>query len=86
MQGEHRQMSAAARSANPQPRQPARATEAAPRAAARSAPMYAFVSSEVDEEFKLHLNDIPRQQPTLDVEGLKPSLLSRLLELVAPIK
>ena len=55
-------------------------------AAARSAPMYAFVSSEVDEEFKLHLNDIPRQQPTLDVEGLKHSLLSRLLELVAPIK
>jgi hypothetical protein len=87
MQGEYRPMSAAARSANPQPRQPARATEAAPaRAAARSAPMYAFVSSEIDEEFKLHLNDIPRQQPTLDVEGLKPSLLSRLLELVAPIK
>lgn len=58
----------------------------AARAAARSAPMYAFVSSEVEEEFKLHLNDIPRQQETLDVEGLKPSLLSRLLDLVAPIK
>jgi hypothetical protein len=48
--------------------------------------MYAFVSAEVEEEFKLHLNDIPRQQETLDVEGLKPSLLSRLLDLVAPIK
>lgn len=47
--------------------------------------MYAFVSSEVDEEFKLHLNDIPRQRETLEVEGLKPSLLSRLLDLVAPI-
>lgn len=57
----------------------------AARAAARSAPMYAFVSSEVEEEFKLHLNDIPRQRETLDVEGLKPSLLSRLLDLVAPI-
>ena len=29
--------------------------QATPRAAARSAPMYAFVSSEVDDEFKLHL-------------------------------
>ena len=58
---------------------------APPAARARSAPMYAFVSSEVDEEFRLHLNDIPRIQETLDVEGLKPSLLSRLLEFIAPI-
>lgn len=77
-------MSAAARSANPQARPSAPAAQT-PRAAARSAPMYAFVSSEVDEEFKLHLNDIPRQRETLEVEGLKPSLLSRLLDLVAPI-
>ena len=61
------------------------AHQPAPRAAARSAPMYAFVSSEVDDEFKLHLNDIPRQSESLEVEGLKPSLLSRLLEMVAPI-
>ncbi len=47
--------------------------------------MYSFVSSEVDEEFKLHLNDIPRFRESLDVEGLKPSFLSRLLEFVAPI-
>ena len=46
--------------------------------------MYSFVSSEVDEEFKLHLNDIPRFRESLDVEGLKPSFLSRLLEFVAP--
>ncbi|HEY5807371.1 MAG TPA: hypothetical protein VIT67_05360 [Povalibacter sp.] len=63
----------------------AREHQPAPRAAARSAPMYAFVSSEVEDEFKLHLNDIPRQRETLDVEGLKPSLLSRLLEFVAPL-
>ena len=61
-------------------------TPPAPRAAARSAPLYAFVSSEVEDEFKLNLNDIPRQSETLDVEGLKPSLLSRFLDLVAPIK
>ncbi len=59
--------------------------QAAPRAAARSAPMYAFVSSDVEDEFKLNLNDIPRQRATLEVEGLKPSLFSRLLEMVAPI-
>lgn len=63
----------------------AQAPQQAPRAAARSAPMYAFVSSEVEDEFKLHLNDIPRQRESLEVEGLKPSLLSRLLEMVAPI-
>ena len=61
------------------------AQQPAPRAAARSAPMYAFVSSDVEDEFKLHLNDIPRQNESLEVEGLKPSLLSRLLEMVAPI-
>jgi hypothetical protein len=77
----------AASSANPQMRRnPAAPAQPAPRAAARSAPMYAFVSSEIEDEFKLNLNDIPRQRETLDVEGLKPSLLSRLLDLVAPIK
>jgi hypothetical protein len=77
----------AASSANPQVRRnPAAQAQPAPRAAARSAPMYAFVSSEIEDEFKLNLNDIPRQRETLDVEGLKPSLLSRLLDLVAPIK
>ncbi len=78
-----------ASSANPQARHsiPAgRSQSPAPRAAAKSAPMYAFVSSEVDDEFKLHLGDIPMQRDTLDVEGLKPSLLSRLLDLWAPIK
>ncbi|HWK74897.1 MAG TPA: hypothetical protein VNQ81_11540 [Povalibacter sp.] len=47
-------------------------------------PVYAFVSSDIEEEFRLHLADIPRYQDTLDVEGLKPTLLSRLLDLVMP--
>ena len=82
----------AASSANPQVRHSTPATARAQepqrvaRPAARSAPMYAFQSSEVDDELKLHLNDIPRQPTTLDVEGFKPSLLSRLLDLVAPGK
>lgn len=79
----------AASSANPQVHRTApaaRPQSPAPRAAAKSAPLYAFVSSEVEDEFRLHLSDIPMQRDTLDVEGLKPSLLSRLLDLVAPIK
>ena len=61
-----------------------RTNAAAGRPALQSAPAYAFVSSDIDAEFKLHLADIPRYQGTLDVEGLKPSLLSRLLDLVMP--
>jgi hypothetical protein len=77
-------------SANPASSQVRHSTAGAARVpnappAARSVPTYTFVSSEVDDELKLHLNDIPRQKETLDVEGLKPSLLSRLLEIVAPI-
>lgn len=58
--------------------------QAAARPAMRPAPAYAFVSSDVDDEFKLNLGDIPRFREAMDVEGLKPSLLSRLLEFVAP--
>lgn len=54
------------------------------RPAMRPAPVYAFVSSDVEDEFKLNLGDIPRFKESMDVEGLKPSLLSRLLEFVAP--
>jgi hypothetical protein len=43
-----------------------------------------FVDSE--EEFRINLADIPRQQESMDVEGFKPSLLSRLFDLVAPLK
>ena len=75
----------AASPASSQVRHGAAAGRAPTQAAARQAPMYSFVSSEVDEEFKLHLNDIPRFRESLDVEGLKPSFLSRLLEFVAPI-
>lgn len=39
-----------------------------------------------DDEFRLNLSDIPRIRESMDVEGLKPSLLSRLFDLVAPLK
>jgi len=41
---------------------------------------------DVDDEFRLNLSDIPRMRESLDVEGLKPTLLSRLLDLIMPIK
>lgn len=41
---------------------------------------------EIEDEFRLNLSDIPRMRESLEVEGLKPSLLSRLLDLIMPIK
>jgi hypothetical protein len=68
------------------PTRPAGTT--ATRAAMQSAPVAAAVGGFDDhsDEFRLNLSDIPRMQESLDVEGLKPTLLSRLLDLVAPIK
>jgi hypothetical protein len=39
-----------------------------------------------DAEFRLDLSDIPRMRWSLHVDGLKPTLLSRLFDLVAPLK
>jgi hypothetical protein len=39
-----------------------------------------------DDEFRLNLSDIPLQRESLDVEGLKPTLLSRFFDLVMPLK
>lgn len=39
-----------------------------------------------EDEFRINLSDIPRMRESMDVDGLKPSLLSRLLDLVAPLK
>jgi hypothetical protein len=63
----------------------AHAPQQASRVAARQAPVHAYVSSEEEDEFKVNLNDIPRQGQSLEVDGLKPSLLSRLFEMLAPI-
>jgi hypothetical protein len=37
-------------------------------------------------EFRLNLSDIPRMRESLVVDGLKPTLLSRLFDLIAPLK
>jgi hypothetical protein len=46
---------------------------------------FAFVAAS-DDEFKLNLGDIPHMPATLDIEGFKPTLLSRLFDLVAPLR
>ena len=51
---------------------------------ARPAPAQSFDHDE--DDFRLHLSDIPRMRESMDVEGLKPTLLSRLFDLVAPLK
>ena len=55
------------------------------RTAMQVAPAFAFADANEDE-FKISLGDIPRQQESMHIEGFKPTLLSRLFDLVAPLK
>jgi hypothetical protein len=57
-----------------------------PVGAASQPPKVGFAPAQSGNELKLNLADIPRAQETLDVEGFKPSLLSRLFDLLAPLK
>lgn len=70
------------------PTVPTREAAQAPvsRAAMQAAPIMAMAGFENDDEFRLDLRDIPRLRESMDVDGLKPSLLSRLFDLVAPLK
>lgn len=74
-----RRTAAAASSRSPQP------TQQAVRQPMHSAPAFAFAAPGGDDEIRLNLGDIPRVAETMDVEGFKPSLLSRLFDLVAPL-
>ena len=51
----------------------------------RPAP-HPFAFAEGDDEIRLNLVDIPVQQESLEIEGFRPTLLSRLLDLVAPLR
>ena len=55
---------------------------------ARSTAQYAFAAASGDDEIRLHLADIPLPPPDTEmkVEGFKPTLLSRLLDLVMPLR
>ena len=69
----------------PAPTAPARPTQASP---ARSTGQFAFAAASGDDEIRLNLSDIPlpRQDNEMHVEGFKPSILSRLLDLVMPLR
>jgi hypothetical protein len=47
---------------------------------------FAFSGVDDGDEIKINLGDIPRVQETLDIEDFKPTLLSRLFDLVAPLR
>ena len=78
----------AANAANTQVRRPVAPTRAAAAPVARPAMQAAAIGGfdDHDDEFRLNLSDIPLQRESLEVEGLKPTLLSRLLDLVMPIR
>ena len=67
------------------PAAPARPTQAPP---VRSTQQYAFAAASGDDEIRLHLADIqmPPHDTEMRVEGFKPTLLSRLLDLVMPLR
>jgi hypothetical protein len=46
----------------------------------------AFDPPDPEDEIRIRLDDIPPLQQTMDVEGFKPTLLSRLFDLVTPHK
>jgi hypothetical protein len=59
----------------------------APRQAARPASGFSFNDAASGEDVvRINLQDVPTPEQTMDVEGFKPSLLSRLFDLVAPLK
>lgn len=83
-------MSAASPATQPSPnvRRPAAAAARAPATATVATPSatdFSYVRGADEGTFKLNLGDIPRMEMSMDVEGLKPTLLSRLFDLVAPL-
>jgi hypothetical protein len=82
-QSQVRRNAAAAPSRSPQqaPQQQA----AAPARQAANSHAFDFTTPKGEEEIRLNLSDIPVMRGTLDVEGLTPSLLSRLFDLIAPL-
>ncbi|HJY42523.1 MAG TPA: hypothetical protein VJ303_14830 [Steroidobacteraceae bacterium] len=80
----------AGQSASTQVRRTAPAAPARPTQAplARNTQQFAFAAASADDEIRLNLSDIPRIQPDTEmrVEGFKPTLLSRLLDLVMPLR
>ena len=60
--------------------------QAQPHAPVRQSAPVARSRPRSEEDFRLNLSDIPVAQDSLEVEGFKPSLLSRLFDVIAPLK
>lgn len=79
----------AGQSASAQVRRTAPAAPARPtQTPARTTQQFAFAAASADDEIRLNLSDIPRMQPDTEmrVEGFKPTLLSRFLDLIMPLR
>lgn len=67
---------------------PSRAPQSAPPQShapvRQAAPVRDFSRPKGDEEIHVNLADIPVMRTTLEVEDFAPTLLSRLLDLIAP--
>jgi hypothetical protein len=67
-------------------RRPAPAAPPAVRTPGRAAFFETAARDDDRDELRLNLRDLPPvTEPSMEVEGFKPSLLSRLFDLVAPI-
>lgn len=55
---------------------------AQPAAAQAKRVSFSFAGADSEDHFKLNLSDIPKLPSTMEVEGFKPSLLTRLVGLV----
>jgi hypothetical protein len=79
-------MSAASPASAQVRRTAAAAPSRAPSNGVRQSGGFGFTPGHDGDEIKLHLADIPRMPESLDIEGFKPTLLSRLFDLFAPLR
>lgn len=71
------------RKSAPRPSQPS--PTAAPRTPGPTITRSRFDEEARSDEIRLNLSDLPRIPETMEVEAFKPTLLSRLFNLVAPL-
>ena len=83
-------MSAASSAASQvrRPAAPSPQAAVAPRPAMRApqAAGFSFAAAGNDDEIRINLGDIHFEKESMEIEGFKPSLLSRLFDLVSPLK
>jgi hypothetical protein len=78
-------MSAAASSARTQVRPNPAARQPVSQTPAHAAQGFSFTADDQADEIRIHVADLPHIEETLIVEGFKPTLMSRLFDLFAPL-